>query len=100
MKAWIVAVAATASISVAVAVAVAAPASADEDEYLDDLENDTYLVTTYSNQELLREGYAVCNAISHGQHEIDAVQMVEHDLSVSSAAAIDIYNAATVMLGC
>lgn len=95
MKAWIVA-AAAASISVV----VAAPASADESEYLNVLQSDTYLVTTFSDQELLREGYNVCNAVSHGAREIDAVEMVERDLAVSSHAAIAIYSAATVMLGC
>jgi hypothetical protein len=95
VKAWIVA-AAAASISVA----VAAPASADDSEYLNALQGDTYLVDTYSNQELLSEGYKVCNAVSHGAREIDAVEMVERDLSVSSHAAIAIYSAATVMLGC
>jgi uncharacterized membrane protein len=96
MKAWIVAVVAAAGVSVA----VAAPASADDSAYLSALQNDTYLVSTYSDQELLNEGHKVCDAVSSGGQELDAIEMVEHDLSVSHAAAIDVYNAATVTLGC
>ena len=96
MKGWIVAVVAAASISIA----VAAPASADDSAYLNSLQDDTYLVSTYSNQELLNEGRKVCDAVSSGGQEIDAIEMVERDLSVSHAAARDIYTAATDMLGC
>ena len=96
MKAWIVVVLAMAGISVA----VAAPASADDSAYLSSLRNDTYLVTTYSNQELLNEGHKVCHAISSGGQEIDAIEMVEHDLSVLHGAARSIYSAATDNLGC
>jgi hypothetical protein len=96
MKAWIVVVLAMAGISVA----VAAPASADDSGYLSSLQNDTYLVSTYSNQELLNEGHKVCDAVSRGGQEIDAIEMVEHDLSVLHGAARNIYSAATDNLSC
>ncbi len=96
MNAWIVALAAAAGISVA----VAAPASADESEYLNGLQDNTNLVDTYSNQQLLGEGYKVCNAVSGGAKEIEAVEMVERDLSVAPHEAIAIYTAATGMLSC
>jgi hypothetical protein len=96
MKSWLFVVVAMAGISVA----VAAPASADDSDYLNSLQNDTYLVSTYSTQALLNEGHKVCEAVSGGGQEIDAIEMVEHDLSVLHGAARDIYSAATDNLGC
>jgi hypothetical protein len=97
MKKWWMA-APVATIGVAVWAAV--PASADEAGYIDYLQNDTYLVSKYSSQQLLAEGYKVCDAISRGAKDLQAVNMVKRDLSVSDGAAIDVYSAATVMLGC
>ncbi|WP_158089958.1 DUF732 domain-containing protein [Mycobacterium europaeum] len=93
------------AITLAAAVAVIALAGApcaraDNDEYLNYLQNESYLVSTHSSQQLLDEGYKVCSAVSQGATDQDAIRMVEQDLSVSSGAAISVYSAATVMLGC
>jgi hypothetical protein len=96
MKAWIV----TAVASTSVAVWAAAPATADNSSYIDYLQKDTYLVGKYSSQQLLTEGYKVCDAVSKGAKDLDAVDIVKSDLSVSDGAAIDVYSAATTMLGC
>jgi len=55
----------------------------------------------YSGQQLIAEGYKVCEAIHHGgMTDMQAIDMVENDLAVSSSAAIDVYTAATIGLGC
>jgi hypothetical protein len=52
-------------------------------------------------RELIAEGYKVCEAIHHGgMTDMQAIDMVENDLAVSSSAAIDVYTAATIGLGC
>ena len=96
LKSWMAAAVAT----VSVAVWAAAPASADPSSYIDYLQKDTYLVSKHSSQQLLAEGYKVCDSVSRGTKDLDAVDMVQRDLSVSEAAAIDVYSAATNMLGC
>ncbi len=86
--------------AVTLLLATAPTAHADDSEYLNYLQNESYLVSTHSSQELLDEGYKVCRAVSQGATDQDAIRMVEQDLSVSSGAAISVYSAATVMLGC
>lgn len=88
------------AVTAVIALATAPCAHADNDEYLNYLQNESYLVSTHSSQELLDEGYKVCRAVSQGSTDQDAISMVEQDLSVSSAAATSVYSAATVMLGC
>jgi len=81
--------------------AAAAPAHADNAGYLSYLAGDTYLRSHFSDQQLLAEGYKVCDAIHHSQFtDMQAVTMIQNDLSVSSSAAIDVYAAATSYLGC
>jgi hypothetical protein len=75
-------------------------ATADPSSYIDYLQKDTYLVSKYSSQQLLAEGNKVCDAVSRGAKDLDAVDMVKRDLSVSDGAAIDVYSAATNLLGC
>jgi hypothetical protein len=97
MKPWVLAAVATGSI----AMWVAAPARANERDYLDYLEkNNAYLVSQYTNQQLLAEGHKVCDAVSGGATDDTAVDIVKGDLSVSDGDALDVYHAATVELGC
>jgi hypothetical protein len=97
MKPWVLAAVATGSITMW----VAAPARANESDYLAYLEkNNAYLVSQYTNQQLLAEGHKVCDAISGGATDDAAIDMVKGDLSVSDDDALDVYHAATVELGC
>ncbi|HYB37432.1 MAG TPA: DUF732 domain-containing protein [Mycobacterium sp.] len=97
MKPWVLAAVATGSI----AVWVAAPARAGDREYLDYLQHyDAYLASQYTSQQLLAEGHKVCDAVSGGATDDAAYDMVKGDLGVSDDAAIDVYHAATVELGC
>ena len=83
--------------ALAFAVTAAAPAVASESEYLRALQPKYVFLTA---QQLLDEGYKVCNAIHGGMISPDAANMVQKDLSVSLAAAVDIVGAAAVQLGC
>jgi hypothetical protein len=97
MKPWVLAAVATGSITIWVAV----PARADDSDYLDYLKHyDAYLASQYTNQQLLAEGHKVCDAVSGGATDDAALDMVKSDLSVSDDAALDVYHAATVELGC
>jgi len=98
MKKWWWTAAAVAIVSVVVW--AAALASADDSKYIDYLQKDKSLVSKYSRSELLAEGYEVCDAVSGGAKDLQAVDMVKRDLSVSDGAAIDVYRAATTMWGC
>ena len=96
IKAFRVLIAGVASVS-AFAVMAAAPAQADEATYLQRLAPKyTYL----SPQQLLDEGYRVCQAERSGIPSPDSVKMVYEDLAVSMTAAVDIVMAAAVELGC
>ena len=96
VKAFRVLIAGVASVS-AFAVMVAAPAQADEATYLQRL---APKYTFLSPQQLLDEGYRVCQAERSGIPSPDSVKMVYEDLAVSMTAAVDIVMAATVELGC
>jgi hypothetical protein len=79
------------------AVMAAAPAQADAATYLQRLQT-SYV---YLNpQQLLAEGYRVCQAQRSGVNSWDAVSMVYRDLGVSMAAAWDIETGAVKELGC
>src|ERR1700738_2613161 len=78
------------------AVAAAAPAAADESEYLRLLQPKYVFL---SSQQLLNEGHKVCDAIHRGMISPDAANMVQKDLAVSLATAVDIVGAAGVQLG-
>jgi Protein of unknown function (DUF732) len=96
VKAFRVLIAGVASVS-AFAVMAAAPAQADEATYLQRLlPRYAYL----NPQQLLAEGYRVCDAERSGIASSDAVNMVYKDLTVSMATATDIVSAAVVDLGC
>ena len=96
VKAFRVMIAGVASVS-AFAVMVAAPAQADEATYLQRLASKyAYL----SPQQLLDEGYRVCQAERSGIPSPDSVKMVYEDLAVSMTAAVDIVMAAAVELSC
>jgi hypothetical protein len=94
MKAWIAAAA-----LMTVGIVAAAPAAADESEFFN-LLNSQYLRQHYTNTQLLGEAYKVCNDIHTGNKDVDAVDLVQRDLSVSSSAAIDRVTSATNGLGC
>lgn len=78
-------------------VMAAAPAAADEGEYLRQLQPKYVFL---SSQQLLDEGHKVCNAIHGGMISPDAANMVQKDLAVSVAVAVDIVGTAGVQLGC
>ncbi len=96
VKAFRVLIAGVVSVS-AFAVMAAAPAQADAATYLRQL-LPTY--TFLNPQQLLAEGYRVCEAERSGLNSWDAVNMVYKDLPVSMTAAWDIVSASVVGLGC
>jgi tryptophanase len=97
MKRWVLAAVATGSITMW----VAAPARANDNDYFDYLKKtNAYLFSQYTNQQLLAEGHKVCDAIAGGATDDAAADMVKGDLSVSDDAALDVYHAATVEMGC
>ena len=81
----------------AMSLAFAAPASADTAGYLAELQP---FYPTLSSQQLLTEGYKVCNATRSGTSSAVALQMVQKDIGVSVPTAGDIVSAAVVHLGC
>jgi hypothetical protein len=83
--------------AVAFAVMTASPAQANESDYLAALQPKFAFL---SSQQLLDEGYKVCQATRGGMIAPDAVKMVYNDLSVSMAVADDIVATAVVDLGC
>jgi hypothetical protein len=89
-----------AGLAALVAVAAAPQARADESAYLNYVQgNDD--TQTPGAQTLLNEGYKVCGAIHERRiSDTQAVDMIKSDLSISDAAAIQIYSAATSLLGC
>jgi hypothetical protein len=89
-----------AALAALVAVAAAPQARADESAYLNYVQgNDD--TQTPGAQALLNEGYKVCGAIHERRiSDTQAVDMIKSDLSISDAAAIQIYSAATSLLGC
>ena len=75
-----------------------ASAQADEATYLQRL---LPVYGSYvSPQELLAEGYRVCQAEHSGSGSASAVSMVKKDLASSVSLAYDIVSAAAVELGC
>lgn len=66
--------------ALAFAVTAAAPAAADESEYLRQLQPKYAFLNT---QQLLDEGYKVCEAINGGITSADASNMVQKDLTVT-----------------
>jgi hypothetical protein len=92
-----------AALGALVAVAAAPQARADESAYLNYVQgtNDTQAPGA---QVLLNEGYKVCRVIHERRiSDTQAVEMIKSDLSdlsISDAAAIQIYSAATSLLGC
>lgn len=79
------------------AVMFAGPAHADEAAYLQQL----LPYYTYLNpQQVLAEGYKVCDAERRGIGSASAVNMVYKDLVVSMTVANDVVRAAAVELGC
>jgi|SRR5258705_10608901 hypothetical protein len=96
VKAFRVLIAGVVSVS-GFAVMAAAPAQADAATYL------RHLLPTYTflnPQQLLAEGYRVCQAERSGVNSWDAVSMVYRDLAVSMTAAWDIETGAVEELGC
>jgi hypothetical protein len=79
------------------AVTAAAPAAADEGEYLRLLQPKYVFLST---RQLLDEGHKVCDVMHRGMISPDAANMVQKDLAVSLAAAVDIVGSAGVQLGC
>jgi hypothetical protein len=65
------------------------------------LQDDTYLHNHFTDDQLIAEGWRVCEGIQQsGYTEMQAIDMVKRDLSVSDSGAIDVEVAATVGLGC
>jgi hypothetical protein len=86
---------------IAIAVGSYVPqAHADDNSYLGALQG-TAVLQEADAQALLREGYKVCTAIHQRRlSDTQAVDMIKIDLSVSDAAAIQIYSAAINELTC
>ncbi|HET9564016.1 MAG TPA: hypothetical protein VFP27_05810 [Mycobacterium sp.] len=96
VKALRVMIAGVASVS-AFAVMAAAPAQADEETYLQRLlPRYTYL----DPQQLLDEGYKVCEAERSGVPSPESVKRVYEDMGVSMTVALEIVFAALDDLGC
>jgi len=85
------------AIAVGVAVATAPTAGADEAGYLQRLQSTLVYLTP---QQLLTEGYKVCQVTHSGHPSSDAIPMVSKDLGISVPAAVDIIVAAGGELGC
>jgi hypothetical protein len=81
----------------AVAVMAAAPVHADEETYLQQL---LPRYTHLDPQQVLAEGYRVCQAERNGTISPTAVDMVYRDLRVGLTVAYDIVRAAVVHLDC
>lgn len=80
-----------------IAITNAPSAAADESSYLRRVEvRYPYL----SRQQLLAEGYKVCQFVSGSRSSSLAIPMVINDLGVSVPAAADIIATAVVELGC
>ncbi|MEU0497510.1 hypothetical protein [Mycobacterium sp. NPDC006124] len=84
-------------IAVGAGVVAAPPAGADEAGYLERLQSRLAYLTT---QQLLTEGYKICQLTHGGRPSSDAIPMVTKDLAISVPAAIDIIVAAGGELGC
>lgn len=84
-------------IAVGAAVVAAPPAGADEAGYLQRLQSRLAYLTT---QQLLTEGYKICQLTHSGRPSSDAIPMVTKDLAISVPAAVDIIVAAGGELGC
>ncbi|WP_048425130.1 DUF732 domain-containing protein [Mycolicibacterium obuense] len=84
-------------IAVGAAVVAAPPAGADEAGYLQRLQSRLAYLTT---QQLLTEGYKICQLTHGGRPSSDAIPMVTKDLAISVPAAVDIIVAAGGELGC
>jgi predicted secreted protein len=78
-------------------VAAAPVAAADENSYLQRIEPRMAQLT---RDQILTEGYKVCQLTRSGHGSSDAIPMVTKDLAVSVPAAADIIAAAVVELGC
>lgn len=86
------------SLVVAAAVVVAAPAAADsEQDYLGPL---LIKYSFLSGQQLLTESTRVCAVVHTGKSASDAVPLVQKDLGVTVAAALDIIEAAVPFRHC
>jgi hypothetical protein len=85
------------AIAVGAAVATASPAGADEAGYLQRLQSRLAYLTT---QQLLTEGYKICQLTHSGRPSSNAIPMVTKDLAISVPAAVDIIVAAGGELGC
>jgi hypothetical protein len=79
------------------AVTSAPVAAADETSYLQRIEPRMAQLT---RDQILTEGYKVCQLTRSGHGSSDAIPMVTKDLAVSVPAAADIIAAAVVELGC
>ena len=90
-------VSAAAGLALGIAVAGAAPAAADETAYLNVLmPRYVYL----DEQQVIAEGYKVCEAMERGVGASEIVPMVQRDLKVPAATAVDIVSAAAASFGC
>lgn len=79
-------------------VALAPSAQADEDAYLSAL-RDEYWTHSFTDSQLLAEGYKVCNLTASTDDET-LYDMVASDLGVSETAAASVIGAAEGGLGC
>lgn len=85
------------TVALGFAVATAPLAGADEAGYLQRLQSTLAYLTP---QQLLTEGYKVCQQNRRGHPSSDAIPMVTTDLAISVPAAVDIIVAAGGELGC
>lgn len=90
-------VATVVSAGVGLALVAAPQANADQEAYLDRVqERLAYL----SRDQILTEGYKVCQMTRSGHPSTDAIPVIIRDLGVSVPAAAEIIYAAVVELGC
>jgi Protein of unknown function (DUF732) len=84
-----------AALATGVAVWGAAPAAADDSAFLRPLQD---RFTFLSAEQLLSEGHRVCQALERGTTSSAATTMVQKDLGVSVAVAVNIVSSAAVAL--
>jgi len=84
-------------IPIGIAIGVAPPAMAGETEYLGRVEDRLAYLST---DQLLTEGYKVCQYVAEGRATPGAIPFVTKDLAISVSAASEIVTAAAVELDC
>ncbi|GLP79768.1 DUF732 domain-containing protein [Mycobacterium antarcticum] len=85
------------TLAIGIAIGAAPTAAAEESDYLDQLQPSLAFLST---EQLLTEGYRVCQFIGAGRPSADAIPMVVKDLQVTVATAYTLVPAALSTLDC